>query len=164
MPAPPNPPFPGRESPAHRRRGPGRLAVTPDLLAALAGRLTARDRWLLRMIWEHRVLTTTQMLTARTAITTPVLFWLPSPRREAALHARLAPMATAQLTASQVTAEQNRDLTPGSATVTVRIRQTVTTSGGRRTVVLGFAGTLTSQPGTGWAVYDIEPADAGNAG
>ena len=61
MPAPPNPPFPGRGTPAHRRRGPGRLAVTPDLLAALAGRLTARDRWLLRMIWEHRVLTTTQI-------------------------------------------------------------------------------------------------------
>ena len=29
-------------------------------------------------------------LAARTGITTPVLFWLPSPRREAALHARLA--------------------------------------------------------------------------
>lgn len=44
-----------------RQRGPGRLAVTPDLLAALAARLTDRDRWLLRMLWEHRVLTTTQI-------------------------------------------------------------------------------------------------------
>ena len=61
MPVPPNRPFPGRGTPAPRRRGPGRLAVTPDLLAALAGRLTARDRWLLRMIWEHRVLTTSQI-------------------------------------------------------------------------------------------------------
>jgi len=61
MPPPPNPPFPGRGTPAPRPRGPGRLAVTPDLLAALAGRLTARDRWLLRMIWEHRVLTTSQI-------------------------------------------------------------------------------------------------------
>jgi hypothetical protein len=41
--------------------GPARLAVTPDLLAVLAGRLTARDRWLLRMIHEHKVLTTTQV-------------------------------------------------------------------------------------------------------
>ena len=93
--------------------------------------------------------------------------------------ARLAPMATAQLTAAlaraapwqsaavtagQVTAEQIRDLTPGSVTVIIGIRQTVTTTGGRRTVTLSFAVTLTPQPGTGWAVYDIEPADAGNAG
>ena len=39
----------------------GRLARSPGLLAALAARLTARDRWLLRMLHEHRVLTTTQI-------------------------------------------------------------------------------------------------------
>jgi Replication-relaxation len=43
------------------RPRPGRLACTPELLAALAGRLTARDRWLLRMLHEHRVLTTPQI-------------------------------------------------------------------------------------------------------
>src|SRR5882724_1761615 len=68
--------------------------------------------------------------------------------------ARLSPMATAQLTAAlaraapwqsaavtagQVTAEQIRDLTPGSVTITVEIRQSVTTSGGPPTVTLGFA-------------------------
>ena len=42
-------------------RGQARPAVSPALLAALAGRLTARDRWLLRMLLEHRVLTTTQI-------------------------------------------------------------------------------------------------------
>ena len=42
-------------------RGQARPAVSPALLAALAGRLTARDRWLLRMLLEHRVLTTTQV-------------------------------------------------------------------------------------------------------
>jgi hypothetical protein len=47
--------------PTARHRGPGRLAVTPDLLATLAARLTDRDRWLLRMLAEHRVLTTTQI-------------------------------------------------------------------------------------------------------
>jgi Replication-relaxation len=44
-----------------RPRAAGRLARSPDLSAALAARLTARDRWLLRMLHEHRVLTTTQI-------------------------------------------------------------------------------------------------------
>jgi hypothetical protein len=39
----------------------GRLARTPALAAELAARITPRDRWLLRMICEHRVLTTTQV-------------------------------------------------------------------------------------------------------
>src|SRR5450755_160232 len=39
----------------------GRLTRSPGLLAALAARLTARDRWLLRMLHEHRVLTTTHI-------------------------------------------------------------------------------------------------------
>jgi hypothetical protein len=82
----------------------------------------------------------------------------------AAVLARAAPWQSAAVTAGQVTAEQIRDLTPGSVTVTVGIRQSVTASGGPRTVTLGFAVTLTRQPGTGWAVYDIEPAAAGNAG
>ena len=37
-------------------RGPARPVVSPALLAALAGRLTARDRWLLRMLLEHPVI------------------------------------------------------------------------------------------------------------
>ena len=44
-----------------RPRAAGRLARSPELAAALAARLTARDRWLLRMLHEHRVLTTTQI-------------------------------------------------------------------------------------------------------
>lgn len=44
-----------------RPRAGGRLARSPELVAALAARLTARDRWLLRMLHEHRVLTTTQI-------------------------------------------------------------------------------------------------------
>jgi hypothetical protein len=42
-------------------RAAGRLARSPQLAAALAARLTARDRWLLRMLHEHRVLTTGQI-------------------------------------------------------------------------------------------------------
>ncbi len=44
-----------------RPRAAGRLARSPQLAAALAARLTARDRWLLRMLHEHRVLTTSQI-------------------------------------------------------------------------------------------------------
>jgi Replication-relaxation len=44
-----------------RARRPARLAATSDHLAILAGRLTARDRWLLRMLHEYQVLTTTQI-------------------------------------------------------------------------------------------------------
>ena len=60
---PSSPALPGRPRTA------GRLARTPELAAALAARLTARDRWLLRMLHEHRVLTTTQItdLTANQA-------------------------------------------------------------------------------------------------
>ena len=78
--------------------------------------------------------------------------------------ARAAPWQSAAVTVGQVTSEQIRDLTPGSVTVTVGIRQSVTASRGPRTVSVGFAVTLTRRPGAGWAVYDIEPADAGNAG
>ena len=44
-----------------RPRAGGRMARSPQLAAGLSARLTARDRWLLRMICEHRVLTTTQV-------------------------------------------------------------------------------------------------------
>jgi hypothetical protein len=44
-----------------RPRSGGRLARSPQLAAELAARLTARDRWLLRMLCEHRVLTTAQV-------------------------------------------------------------------------------------------------------
>ena len=47
--------------PPGRPRAAGRLARSPALTGALAARLTARDRWLLRMICEHRVLTTGQI-------------------------------------------------------------------------------------------------------
>jgi hypothetical protein len=48
---------PPRPGPA-RSGGGRRPAVTPDLVAELAARLTGRDRWLLAMLAEHRVLTT----------------------------------------------------------------------------------------------------------
>jgi hypothetical protein len=55
-------PAPGTR-PGPAVRVPPRPAVSPALIAALAGKLTSRDRWLLRMLHEHRVLTTTQIIT-----------------------------------------------------------------------------------------------------
>jgi Replication-relaxation len=49
-------------TPGPAGRVPARPAVSAALIARLAGRLTGRDRWLLRMLLEHRVLTTTQII------------------------------------------------------------------------------------------------------
>jgi hypothetical protein len=38
-----------------------RQQVTPELIAELAARLTARDRWLLELLHEHKVFTTSQI-------------------------------------------------------------------------------------------------------
>jgi hypothetical protein len=88
--------------------------------------------------------------------------------------ARLRPLMTAQLAATltraaiwqarhpatgQVISEQARDLTTQAAVFTVRIRQHSPAATG----TLGYAVTVIRRPG-GWAVYDIEPASAGNAG
>ncbi|WP_030669862.1 replication-relaxation family protein [Streptomyces sp. NRRL B-1347] len=46
----------------HRpKRLSGRTATTGDYLARLVSRLTPRDRWLARMVYEHKVLTTGQI-------------------------------------------------------------------------------------------------------
>jgi hypothetical protein len=54
-----NPGRPMRRQPAVRTER--RRSTSAGLLAALAGRLTGRDRWLLAMLAEHRVLTTTHL-------------------------------------------------------------------------------------------------------
>jgi Replication-relaxation len=49
------------EHPRARRRRPSRRGSLADQLAALAGRLTDRDRAILRLVGEHRVFTTDQL-------------------------------------------------------------------------------------------------------
>ena len=51
----------GRRRDRQERQRARRPAVTADLLAVLAGRLTGRDRWMIGMLAEHRVLTTAQL-------------------------------------------------------------------------------------------------------
>jgi hypothetical protein len=70
--------------------------------------------------------------------------------------------ATRQAATATATAGQIRDLTPGSVTVAVTVRQVVTSTSGTTRAAASFAVTLTPD-GTGWAVWDVEPATAGNS-
>jgi hypothetical protein len=69
--------------------------------------------------------------------------------------------ASHQTAVATVTALQIRDLTPGSVTVTVTAAQVITSSGGTSRSSADWAVTLTPE-GSGWLVWDIEPAGAGN--
>lgn len=94
--------------------------------------------------------------------------------------ARLLPMATPQLAralaqaaatpalwpagqaaTAQSTGERARDITPASVIFTVQLRLALTTPAGHATRTDDLAVTVTASRG-GWAVYDIEPATAGN--
>jgi hypothetical protein len=70
--------------------------------------------------------------------------------------------ATRQTATATPTAEQLRDLTRGSVTVAVTVRQVITSTSGTSQVTASFAVTVTPD-GTGWNVWDIEPASAGNS-
>ena len=75
----------------------------------------------------------------------------------------LAQRAAARQTAgATVTALAIRDLTPGSVTVTATATQVITGSSGTSRTAAAWAVTLTPA-GTGWLVWDIEPAGAGNS-
>ena len=75
----------------------------------------------------------------------------------------LARRAAARQTArATVTALAIRDLTPGSVTVTATAAQVITSSSGTSRATAAYAVTLTPE-GSGWLVWDIEPADAGNS-
>ena len=69
--------------------------------------------------------------------------------------------ATRQAAVATVTALAIRALTPGSVSFTVTVAQVITDSSGTSRSTTGWAVTLTPA-GTGWLVWDIEPADAGN--
>jgi hypothetical protein len=69
--------------------------------------------------------------------------------------------ATHQIAVATVTSLQVRDLTPGSVTVTVTAAQVITSSSGTTRASAGWAVTLTPG-GSGWLVWDVEPASAGN--
>jgi hypothetical protein len=68
---------------------------------------------------------------------------------------------TRQTAAATATALRIRDLTPGSVTIIVTIRQAVTSRAGTTRATARYAVTLIPRR-AGWAVWDIEPAAAGN--
>jgi hypothetical protein len=70
--------------------------------------------------------------------------------------------AARQTAAATVTALAIRDLTPGSVTVTATAAQVITSSSGTSRATASWAVTLTPEC-SGWLVWDIEPADAGNS-
>jgi hypothetical protein len=123
--------------------------------AVLAGRFTAAwDSWSWRQspaAWLARLLPRAAAglrPALATAADTPGVL----ARRDAARQA-----ATATPIAAQI-----RDLTPGSVTIAVTVRQVITSTSGTTQATASFAVTLTPR-GTGWAVWDIEPASAGNS-
>jgi hypothetical protein len=86
----------------------------------------------------------------------------PALARAAADRGVLARRAAARQAArATVTALAIRDLTPGSVTVTVTASQVITSGRGTTRTSAAWAVTLTPA-GTGWLVWDIEPASAGN--
>jgi hypothetical protein len=70
-----------------------------------------------------------------------------------------------QAATATVTSAAIRDLTPGSVTVTVGVRQVVTSASGTSTTAASLAVTVVPAAGggDGWSVWDIEPANAGNS-
>ena len=155
-------PSPAASSPAPAPAAtPALAAILPfsparlQAAAVLAGRFTARwDSWSWRQspaAWLARLL----------------------PQAAAGLRPALAQAAgtpgvlaqrhaTRQVATATATAGQIRDLTPGSVTVAVTVRQVSTSTRGTTQTTASFAVTLTPR-GTSWAVWDIEPASAGNS-
>jgi hypothetical protein len=70
--------------------------------------------------------------------------------------------AARQVAVATVTGLAMRDLTPGSVTVTVTVTQVITGSSGTSRTSAAWAVTLIPE-GSGWLVWDIEPASAGNS-
>jgi len=133
------------------------LPVPPARLkaaASLAGRFTAAwDSWSWRQppaAWLARLrpmaASSLQAALAQAAGTPGVLAQRKAARQTAAATTR---------------AVRIRDLTPGSVTISVTVAQVITSRAGTSQATASFAVTLTPR-GSGWAVWDIEPASAGN--
>jgi hypothetical protein len=123
--------------------------------ARLAGRFTtAWDSW----SWQQPPAAWLAALQPMAAATLePVLAQAAGDRGVLARRAAARQTATATVAGLAI-----RDLTPGSVTVTVTATQVITSSSGTSRSTAAWAVTLTPE-GSGWLVWDIEPADAGNS-
>lgn len=70
--------------------------------------------------------------------------------------------ATHEVATATTSSTRIRDLTPGSVTVIVTVRQVITSISGTSQAHSRLAVTLVPRR-DGWAVWDIEPASAGNS-
>jgi hypothetical protein len=148
---------------------PGATAATPGLAALLP----ASPAWI-----EAAAGLATRFATAYTtwSWTQPPTAWLARlrPITASQLYPALAQAAwtpgilaqrdhARQAAAGTVTGERIRDLTPGSVIITVQVRQVITSPAGHSQVADDLAVTV-ARAGGGQAVWDVEPATAGNTG
>jgi hypothetical protein len=121
----------------------------------LAGRFTAAwDSWSWR---QSPAAWLTRLRPMASASLEPALAQAAGTRGVLAQRAAARQTATATVTALVI-----RDLTPGSVTVTATVTQVITGISGTSRASASYAVTLTPA-GTGWLVWDIEPAAAGNS-
>ena len=123
--------------------------------AGLAGRFTAAwDSW----SWQQAPAAWLARLQPMAAASLePALAQAAGDRSVLARRAAARQVAVATVTGLAITG-----LTPGSVTVTVTAAQVITGSSGTSRSSAGWAVTLTPA-GSGWLVWDIEPAGAGNS-
>jgi hypothetical protein len=123
--------------------------------AGLAGRFTAAwDSWSWR---QSPAAWLTRLRPMAAASLEPALAQAAGTRGVLAQRAAARQTATATVTALVI-----RDLTPGSVTVTATATQVISGISGTSRASASYAVTLTAA-GTGWLVWDIEPAAAGNS-
>jgi hypothetical protein len=123
--------------------------------ASLAGRFTAAwDSW----SWQQAPAAWLARLQPMAAAELyPALAQAAGDRGVLAQRAAARQVAVATVTGLAITG-----LTPGSVTVTAIAAQVITGSSGTSRSSAGWAVTLTPE-GSGWLVWDIEPAGAGNS-
>jgi hypothetical protein len=123
--------------------------------ASLAGRFTAAwDSW----SWQQPPAAWLARLQPMAAASLePALAQAAGDRGVLAQRAAARQAAVATVTGLAITG-----LTPGSVTVTATATQVITSSSGTSRSSAGWAVTLTPA-GSGWQVWDIEPAGAGNS-
>jgi hypothetical protein len=167
--------------PAPGQRAAGTRPAPSSLLPAPAGATTARPGLAALLPDSPAWIETAAGLAARFAAAYTTWSWRHPP---AAWLARLRPITAARLypalaraastpgilawrdhdrltAAGTVTGERIRDLTPGSVIITVQVRQAITSTAGPSQAPDDLAITV-ARAGDRQAVWDVEPAAAGN--
>jgi hypothetical protein len=169
QPAPPHHAAVSRPASAHTSPAAGPAPVTPGQAAGLlpftAAQLAAAATVTSRFAAAYSTWSWQQAPAAWLATLPPVTSQLGGALAQAAATPGILAQRTQAHQAATATTggEQIRDLTPGSVTLTLTVRQVITSTSG--TTISGTSLALTLTPaGGGWQVFDVEPASAGNTG